>query len=192
VLLSAQVEGDAATLSLTNDLPATWSGEVRWSLERLDGSVVSAGGGAVEARGLTTTSVARVPVPDSVFERRSLVLVSELLEAGSRRSLVVTPFVPDKHLALRRPKIELSVARASDAGASDVGASERAVVHLRSDTLMRWVELSLDGAEPVFDDNYFDLPAGRDVAASFELPKGWDLDRARAALRVRSVVDTYQ
>jgi beta-mannosidase len=210
VLLSAEVEGDAATLSLTNDLPATWSGEVRWSLERLDGSVASAGGGAVEAGGLATTSVARVPVPGSVFERRSLVLVSELLEAGSRRSLVVTPFVPDKHLALRCPKVELSVARASDVGASERAmeavseaassrrkasrreASERAVVHLRSDTLARWVELSLDGAEPVFDDNYFDLPAGRDVAASFELPKGWDLDRARAALRVRSVVDTYQ
>jgi beta-mannosidase len=161
-----------------------------------------------------------VPVPDSLFERRSLVLVSELLEAGSSRSLVVTPFVPDKHLALRRPKVELSLEWASDVGASELAmeaaseaassmreaseaaasrrrasrreASERAVVHLRSDTLARWVELSLDGAEPVFDDNYFDLPAGRDVAASFELPKGWDLDRARAALRVRSVVDTYQ
>ena len=64
-------------------------------------------------------------------------------------------------------------------------ASERAVVRLRSDTLARWVELSLEGAEPVFDDNYFDLPAGREVAASFELPEGWDLDRARGALRVR-------
>ncbi len=187
VLLSAQVEGDAATLSLTNDLPATWSGEVRWSLERLDGAVVLAGGGAAEALGLATTSVARVPVPDSLFERRSFVLVSEMLEAGSRRSLVVTPFVPDKHLALRRPKVELSVERASDAGESG-----RAVVRLRSDTLARWVELSLDGAEPVFDANYFDLPAGREVAASFELPSGWDLDRARVALRVRSVVDTYQ
>jgi beta-mannosidase len=123
--------------------------------------------------------------------------VSELLEAGSRRSLVVTPFVPDKHLALRRPKVELSVERASDAGASGRKASGReasgrAVVRLRSDTLARWVELSLDGAEPVFDANYFDLPAGREVAASFELPNGWDLDRARVALRVRSVVDTYQ
>jgi beta-mannosidase len=227
VLLSTQVEGDAATLSLTNDLPATWSGEVRWSLERLDGAVVLAGGGAAEALGLATTSVARVPVPDSVFERRSLVLVSELLEAGSRRSLVVTPFVPDKHLALRCPKVELSVERAADAGAADAGAADagaadagaadagaseagaseagasrreasrreasgRAVVRLRSDTLARWVELSLEGSEPVFDANYFDLPAGREVAASFELPEGWDLDRARAALRVRSVVDTYQ
>jgi beta-mannosidase len=147
-----------------------------------------------------------------VFERRSLVLVSELLEAGSRRSLVVTPFVPDKHLALRCPKVELSVERAADAGAADAGAADagaseagasrreasrreasgRAVVRLRSDTLARWVELSLEGAEPVFDANYFDLPAGREVAASFELPEGWDLDRARAALRVRSVVDTYQ
>jgi beta-mannosidase len=128
--------------------------------------------------------------------------VSELLEAGSRRSLVVTPFVPDKHLALRCPKLELAMeavseaasseAAASEAGASEAGASGRAIVRLRSDTLARWVELSLEGAEPVFDANYFDLPAGREVAASFEFPNGWDLDRARMALRVRSVVDTYQ
>jgi beta-mannosidase len=186
VLLSAQVEEDAAVLSLTNDLPAAWQGEMRWSLERFDGTVVSAGGGAVEARGLATTSVARVTVPDSVPERRSLVLVSELIEGGSRCCLVVTPFVPDKHLALRRPTIERSLERASEAA-----PSRRVVVRLRSDTLARWVELSLDGFEPIFDDNYFDLPAGREVVASFDLPEGWDLDRVRGALGVRSIADTY-
>jgi beta-mannosidase len=181
ILLSVQVQDDQATVSLTNDLPRAWQGEVRWSLERLDGTAVVAGGGPIAADGLATMLVARVPIPASLSDRRSTVLVSELLEAGSRRALVVTPLVPDKHLDLRPAKIELSVE----------SESERAVVHLRSNTLARWVELSLEGAETVFDDNYFDLPAGRDVAVSFELPDGWDLERTRAALRVRSVVDTY-
>ena len=181
VLLSARVDGETATLSVTNDLPVPWRGEVRWSLEGLDGTVVSAGGGAVEAAGLATTSVAVATLPRSASERRSVVVVSELLEAGSRRSLVVTPLVPDKHLALLRPKIELALEP----------AAERAVVRLRSNALARWIELSLEGAEPVFDDNYFDVPAGREVAVSFELPDGWDLDRVRGAIRVRSIVDTY-
>ena len=148
-----------------------------------------------EARALATTPSGRVPLPDSAAERRSLVLVSELLEAGSRRALVVTTFVPDKQLALAgrrwRPRSRQRSRRRWARPSRVAGAAGRATVRLRSDTLARWVELSLDGADVVFDDNYFDLPAGRDVTVSFELPEGWDLARARAALRVRSVVDTY-
>jgi beta-mannosidase len=223
VLLSARVEGDAATLSVTNDLPEAWFGEVRWSLERLDGTVVTAGGAVVEAAGLATTSVAVLSIPSSPSDRDSIVLVSELIEAGSRRALVVTPFVPDKHLALLRRKIELAIGpeaevepeaavepersaepeaaarpeaaagpeAAAEPEAAAKPASDRVLVRLRSDTLARWVEVSLDGAEALWSDNYFDVPAGREVASSFELPDGWDLDRVRRALRVRSVVDTY-
>ncbi|MGD0018157.1 MAG: glycoside hydrolase family 2 protein [Candidatus Limnocylindrales bacterium] len=185
VLLSAEVEGDGVSLAVTNDMAARWRGEVRWSLERLDGGVVASGRESVEAAGLATTSVTLVPVTAPADERRSLILVSELLVAGSRRALVVTPFVPDKQLMLRRPTIELAIETAVE------GSAGRATVRLRSDTFARWVELSLDGAEVVPDDNYLDLPAGRDVAVSFDLPQGWDLDRARKALRVRSVIDTY-
>ena len=189
VLFSAEVEADAVSLAVTNDRATAWRGEVRWSLERLDGEVVLSGGGPTEARALATTSAGRVPLPASAAERRSLVLVSELLEAGLRRALMVTTFVPDKQLALDRPTVETAVEAAVE---GSVGAAAgRAIVRLRSGTLARWVELSLDGADVVLEDNYFDLPAGRDVAVSFELPEGWDLARTRAALRVRSVVDTY-
>jgi Beta-galactosidase/beta-glucuronidase len=181
LLLSAEVEEDGVSLAVTNDRAAPWRGDVRWSLERLDGKIVASGFESVAADGLATTAVARVPVATSTQERRSLVLVSELLEADSRRALVVTPFVPDKQLALVRPAVETAVE----------GSDGRATVRLRSDTLARWVELSLDGTDVVFDDNYFDLPAGRDASVSFELPDGWDLGRARGALCVRSVVDTY-
>jgi beta-mannosidase len=70
-------------------------------------------------------------------------------------------------------------------------ARSRALVRLRSTSLARWVELSLEGGDTVFDDNYFDLPAGRDVAIGFTLPDGWTVERAKSALRVRSLIDTY-
>jgi hypothetical protein len=58
--------------------------------------------------------------------------------------------------------------------------------------LARLVECSLTGAPgTVFCDNYFDLPAHRSVRVSAPLPAGWDLARARAALKIRSVYDTY-
>jgi beta-mannosidase len=69
------------------------------------------------------------------------------------------------------------------------GSAGGAVVHLRSDTLVRRVELSVEGADVVFSDNCFDLPAGRPIDVSFDLPPGLPIDRA--AVRVRSVVDTY-
>jgi beta-mannosidase len=193
VLLSCAVEGGEAVVSVTNDLAATWHGEVRWSLERLDGQVLAGGREEIEARGLGTTRVAGVPMPAEVHERRTTVLVAELLQRGSRRTLVVMPFVPDKHLALRHSTIQKTVAAAGvrEVAAVPAGSARSAIVVLRSDVLARWIELSLDGADVVFDDNYFDLPAGREMAVGFDLPAGWNLERARAALRARSVVETF-
>ena len=55
----------------------------------------------------------------------------------------------------------------------------------------RLVELTLDNADVIFSDNYFDLPARRTVAISCPLPLGWTLADAQAALRVRSVYDSF-
>ena len=112
-------------------------------------------------------------------------LVTELWGDGGMVTRTVTTFGPDKQLALAQPAIERAVEVEGGAG------SRRAVVHLRSSSLARWVELTLDGADVLFDDNYVDLPAGREVAIGFELPAGWTLEKARECLRIRSVVDTY-
>jgi beta-mannosidase len=187
VLLTAEVEGDAVSLAVVNDTATLLRGTVRWSLEKLDGEVTESGEVPVEAAALAATAAGRVPLPHSAVERRSLVLVSELVEPGVAPALVVTTFVPDKHLALGQPSIETSVVEEAVVDA----APGRATVRIRSDRLARWVELSFEGADVVFGDNYFDLPAGRRVDVPFELPAGWSIERARAALRVRSVVDTF-
>jgi beta-mannosidase len=43
----------------------------------------------------------------------------------------------------------------------------------------------------VFSDNYFDAPAGRTTAVTCALPEGWSVERARRALRVRSLYDSF-
>jgi beta-mannosidase len=58
---------------------------------------------------------------------------------------------------------------------------------LASRSLARLLELSLAGADAVFSDNYFDLPAGRRVSVTCPLPAGWTPAQPRAALRLRSV-----
>ena len=191
LLLTAEVESDGVSLAVTNDMATPWSGEVRWSLERLDGEVAATGRERVEARGTATTPAGTVPRGVSLADhadpelRRGTVLVTELWGDGGMVTRTVTTFGPDKQLALAQPAIERAVEVEGGAG------SRRAVVHLRSSSLARWVELTLDGADVLFDDNYVDLPAGREVAIGFELPTGWTLEQAREALRIRSVVDTY-
>jgi beta-mannosidase len=53
------------------------------------------------------------------------------------------------------------------------------------------VELSLNGVDGVFSDNYFDVPAGRTSRVSCPLPESWTLEQARTALKVRSLYDSF-
>jgi len=182
VLASCSVEGDEAMVHVTSDLASGWRGRVRWTLEDLDGRASAAGERDVVIAGPGTLRLEAVSIPAGIDRRRATVLITELLQGDARRALVTTLFVPDKHLALKRPGISRSFSRAPGGG--------RACVTLRSDVLARWAELSLDGADVVFDDNYVDLPAGRDVAIGFDPPPGWDMDRIEAAFRIRSIADT--
>ena len=65
-------------------------------------------------------------------------------------------------------------------------------MELEARSLARLVEVLLEGADVVFTDNYFDLPAGRTVTISCPLPAGWTLEQAQAALKIRSVYDLYE
>lgn len=58
-------------------------------------------------------------------------------------------------------------------------------------SLARHVELSIAGADVVFSDNYFDLPAWRTMTVTCPLPDGSDIDQVCRALQVRSLYDSF-
>jgi beta-mannosidase len=89
--------------------------------------------------------------------------------------------VPTKHLSLADPQLRAEV-RAQDG---------RLSIDFTAVSLARLVEVRLDGADAVFSDNYFDLPAGTTVTVTAPMPAGWTLDQARAGLKLRSVYDTF-
>ena len=64
-------------------------------------------------------------------------------------------------------------------------------IEIKADTLARFIELELEGADIVFSDNYFDLPAGATARITCALPGGWTLDKAQAALKVRTLYDSF-
>lgn len=183
VALSVDDRGTAAGLFVSNDTIATWSGELRWALERLDGSQLRAGRAPVQAAPLAATLVQTLDFAAELGgdARRDAVLVCELWRAGERVQLSVTPFAPSKHLRLADPQIAVAADR--------IGS--RVMIELSARSLARFVALELEGADTTFSDNYFDLPAGRALAVTAPLPAGWTAEQAQAALRVRSLWDTF-
>jgi beta-mannosidase len=183
LLLSIVDAPPCQTIYLSSDLQAAWQGTVRWTLLTLDGQAVASGEKGVIVEGLGATAVETLDFAGFLDDdrRRELVFVAELWQGERSVARQTAFFVPTKHLALADPQINAE-ATLKD-GVLDIELSAR--------SLARLVEVRLDGADVVFSDNYFDLPAPGPITVTAPLPAGWDLTRVRAALKVRSVYDTY-
>jgi beta-mannosidase len=183
VLLSVEEEGSRMRVFLSNDTASTWKGELRWSLETLTGKQIKSGRTAVSVPGLSAMPISTLDFAGRLNQenQRHVIFVCELQKAGKLQAWQVVPFVPDKHLELEDPRIRVQM----DARGRSLS------IRLQSRCLARFVQLELTGAEVVFSDNYFDLPAGRPVRVSCPLPRGWSLQRARRALKIRSYFDSY-
>jgi beta-mannosidase len=183
VLLSVEDDGGRRGIHVTSDLTAPWEGEVRWRLETLHGKLLEQGREKVTAAPLADTLACDLDFGGRIDDgnRRTTILTCELWQGRVKISSCVSCFAPFKHLPLSDPGIRVNVRR----------SGERLMLDVSAKSLALFVELALDGADVVFSDNYFDLPAGGRARISAPLPKGWPLTRARKALRVRSLADSY-
>ncbi|MGC8780393.1 MAG: beta-mannosidase [Anaerolineae bacterium] len=191
VLLSILDDGPRMGIWVTNDTTEVFEGEAHWSLEMLSGEALASGDEAVHvapgaAREIKTLDFGDAVVADKIpgmlgGNRRDMIFVCELWQKKRLIARNIATFVPNKHLALEAPGLAAEIGRKGNELTIEVSAR----------SLARFVELELDGVDVVFSDNYFDVPAGRTVTVTCPLPDGWDLRRARAALRVRSLRDSY-
>jgi beta-mannosidase len=183
ILLSVEDQGKKMGLFITNDTTKPWTGEVRWSLETLKGKKLAQGDEVVSAAALADTPIRVLDFGEHVNDEncRQVIFIAELWKDREYLSRQVATFVPNKHLELDEPQIEM---KASTTG-------QRLMLLLKARSLARFVELGLAGADVIFTDNYFDLPAGRTATVSCSLPDGWKLDQAKAALQVRSLYNSY-
>lgn len=187
VLLTIEDAPPCQAIFLTSDLLEAWSGSVHWALTTLDGAVLDSGDKAVLVEPSGVTAVEKLDFSPLLDDdaRRELVFVAELWQGNRRLAVQTAFFVPTKHLSLVDPQIHTGVTLKGNL--LDIELSAR--------SLARLVEISLEGAPVgggvVFSDNYFDLPAQKTITVTAPLPAGWDLAMAQAALRIRSVYDTY-
>lgn len=183
LLLSIEDKPAEQNVYVTNETREHWSGSLRWSLETLDGKVLKSGNTDAQAAPFGVSQVCALNFADIVTDdsRRNLVFIAELFKGEQMLARQTAFFVPTKHLNL------------VDAGISTKVSADKSqvTIELTSKTLAKLVEVSLEGADGVFSDNYFDLPAGRKVTISVPLPSGWTAAQVQAALKVRSVYDSY-
>jgi beta-mannosidase len=178
--------GPFVDLFVTSDLLEPWHGTVAWSLETLEGEVLRSGREGVQLGARATEKVLSLDFEDEVDPKneRSVILVYELRKDDAQLRMGVLPFVPSKHLSLSDPELSLSVSETAAGFEIEVAA----------ETLARFVWLAVEGADETFgafSDNFFDLPAGRSMTVTLPAVDGWDARRLEAALRIRSLVDSY-
>jgi beta-mannosidase len=112
---------------------------------------------------------------------RTLVFIAELYQGERLITRQTAGFAPIKHLSLAAPDVTADMRCEGD----------QLIVELTSRSLALLVEVSLTGADVVFSDNYFNLPAGRTARISGPLPAGWTLSRTQKAFCLCSVYDSY-
>ena len=191
VLLSILDDGPRMGIFVTNDTTEMWQGTARWTLEMLSGEALASGEEAVNAAPLAATHVKALDFAEAVVadpipgmlggNRRDMIFTCELWQGNRLIARNIATFVPNKHLALVDPGLSVETTR----------KVAQLTIELTASSLARFVELELEGTDTVFSDNYFDIPAGRTAVITCPLPGGWDLYRARAALRVRTLRDSY-
>ena len=183
ILLSVEDKGERMGVCVTNDTTSRWAGEMRWSLQTLTGERLEQGAEQVYASPLAMTCIRALDFSRHVNDnnRRGVVFIAELWKDKLLLTRQLATFAPNKHLELCPPQLELQVSEAAG----------QLIIQVTSNSLARFVELELEGADVIFSDNYFDLPAGQTLSVSCPLPEGWRLEQAQAALRVRSLYDSF-
>ncbi len=183
VLLSVEDTGTLIGMHVTSDLQTPWEGAIHWSLQTLGGEELASGSEPVTAAPLASTHVRTLNFGDRVSEAncRDVIFFCELWQGDTKIAQRVATFVPDKHLSLVEPELSATVSQWEGA----------LVIEVTAKSLARFVEVGLFGADVVFSDNSFDVPAGRTVRVTCPLPQGWTLDDARDALWMQSLYDSY-
>jgi beta-mannosidase len=183
LMLSIEDKPPKQAVYVTNETLELWEGTARWSLETLSGEVLTSGQAAAQVAPQAAAKICEFDFTDSISDDniRELVFIAELWQGEQFMTRQTAGFAPIKHISLTDPAVTANL--------RDEGG--QLLIELTSRSLALLVELSLAGADVVFSDNYFNLPAGRTVQISCPLPDGWTLDQARKAFSLRSVYDSF-
>ncbi|MFC1923217.1 glycoside hydrolase family 2 protein, partial [Chloroflexota bacterium] len=111
LLLSIKDNPPEQAVYVSNDGLEAWEGTVNWSLETLEGEVVSTGHAPVEVASQASTTVCNLDFSDQITEDslRQLVFIAELWQGDQFIARKTAYFVPIKHLSLTNPFVSMDM-----------------------------------------------------------------------------------
>jgi beta-mannosidase len=183
VLLSTSEAEGKIHVTVVSDRVEPAKASLRMRLVDFSGRVLWERSSDVDVAPVKSTVLASLPVGEltKAGDAGSAYLLCELTGGPGARATTRRFFKPYKDLSLPTPKLTTDV----------TGAGKEIRVAVASDSLARAVYLSLDGADALFSDNFFDVDAKGRVEVRVETP-GLTLEDVRKRLRVRSLADAFK
>ena len=181
VAVSIEETGTQVRVFAANDHPRPWTGTWRWSLQTLVGELIEAGSEHVIASPLSGTCLHEFDFEHAVKEYGAthLAFIAGLYDGERCISQQTTLFAKEKNISLPKPELHWHMTR----------EGEELVIAVKANAFARYVELQLDGADVLFSDNFFDIPAWQTISVRCAIPAGWTLEHARHALHIHSLAD---
>ena len=156
--------------------------QVQWQLlSRWMGAVLQSGEAPVQVEPYQSKEITAATFDLSEEQRRRTVFVCSLSRAGKVVDTRLARLYPTNISSWHNPPSRLMCSAEND----------QVVFTVSARSLARFVELSLEGADVVFSDNYFDVPVGWTVTVTAPIPAGWSLDQVKQALRVVSLYELF-
>lgn len=187
VLASACEEGTKVELHVSNDSLKKIDGVLVWKLMERNAKVIKEGEITAALDKLSTQMMVDLDFTELIdgSNRKSVYLSYDLIVDGASVSGGTVIFVKSKHFEYEDPQISAEIMESEDAFS----------IELKSKSFAKYVELDLEEADAVFDDNIFDMTAGR--SKKVRLPKdslscSLSLEELRKQLKVRSLYNTYE
>ncbi|MBN2047414.1 MAG: glycoside hydrolase family 2 protein, partial [Anaerolineaceae bacterium] len=181
VLLSLFDEGSHISIHLTNDTVNKWDGQISWAWTKLDGEILESGQKPISVTALKSAEVEVVDLPVTKELERDSIFICNLVQNGVTVSTQISTFIPTKQLNLTEANLDWQITQSGD----------QFHLRLKTSSLSRFIELKLEGADVIFSDNYFDLPAGQERVITCAIPEGWTLDHAKQSFRWTDVYHSY-
>jgi beta-mannosidase len=169
---------------VTSDLREAVKGELTWTLTDLEGLKLASESLAVEIPAQQNTLATRLSLKEHLETRgpRDLLLWLDLRGDGFASSNLVL-FARPKHLELRDPGLQASVAELGD-GAFTVA--------LQAEKVALWAWVGLRDEDARLSDNFVHLRPDSPVSLRLEPARPLSRDEVQSQLVVKSLVDTYQ
>jgi beta-mannosidase len=187
ILVSAveDLESGRVQIHLTNDTLQPSAGSIVWRLTDAQGKSLARGKLNASIEPLKSQLVDTLDLGEHLrrYGPRQLILWIEYVVKGNRISSNLATFARPKHLELADPAIELEGVSLGDG---------TFVVTLTAAKPALWAWLELEGVDAKFSDNFMHLSPGGPQRVVVTPAKPLTLKQLNKALRVHSLVDTYQ